>query len=173
MVEHKSKFYFSLLELMLVLAIMMLISGIVISQFGRLPTAAMLQNSAAQIKTLFAIAEFRAVTSGTKQTVIYSSAQRTFIIKDHRIALKTQLKKNTFTLPDGIVVDFQKSNSLNNAIQFNENNFQPEFTCFPDGLIAGPDIKLQLRKHQLKLHFSPLTGTITVIEPDTDMEENF
>jgi len=173
MVEYKSKSYFSLIEIMLVLAIMMLVSGIVISQFGRLPTAAKLQNCTAQIKTLFATAEFRAVTSGNRQQIIYSSEQRTFSIKDDKTALETQRKKNIFTLPDGIVADFQKINTSNNAVQFNENNSQPEFTCFPDGLIAGPDIKLQLRKHKLKLHFSPLTGTITIIKPDTDMDENF
>ncbi len=164
MSSYSVRHNFSLIELTVAIAIMVLISGVVISRFGRLPAFASLQNSASDLKEFFTAAQLRALSSGAPQHIRYSGGSKVFSITTKQpVGTSSRRQRQArHTIPPGVKVTFiterQSSDNLSDA----------EFICFPDGLISGPDIMLTLRKHQLKLHISPLTGTVSFITPDNN-----
>lgn len=161
---------FSLIELIAVIAIIMLIAGITVTQLGRLPAFASLKNNAEQLKSLFISAGLRASSTGTPQTVIYSTTSRTFSVQqssaDEKNLLKPQAKPAEFCLSNGIQANFKIHDRLKDSNLDIDSIEDIKFTCYSDGLISGPNIELRLRKQRLQLHISPLTGAIKTIVPE-------
>lgn len=176
MIRQKyKKQYFSLLELIVVIAIIMLVSGIAVSQVGRLPTFASLENNAVQVKALFIAANLRATATGTTQTISYSASSHTFTLNaitlnNEEASGNFQAKTTEFSLTNGAQATFFTVNDSSNPEAETATPENIIFSCFSDGLISGPDIELKLRKHRLKMHISPLTGTIKFIQPNSNGE---
>lgn len=162
--------YFSLLEIIMVVAIILLLSGIAISQLGHLPAFASLNSNSEQLIELFNAAELRALTTGEPQLVTYSDAHRTFsvsAIAEATASSGVQGKKTLkFSLANGVKALFYNSDNCTGAAIEPAGGQPISFTCYADGLISGPDIELHLRKQQLKLHISPLTGAVTIVKPE-------
>ncbi|MCF6175295.1 MAG: hypothetical protein L3J71_05980 [Victivallaceae bacterium] len=171
MIKRYKKRYFSLLELIVVIAIIMLVAGITVSQVGRLPSFASLENNAFQVKALFIAAGLRATSTGTAQTITYSTTSHTFTLDEMTVDDEAMPNKIIeFSLTNGAQATFYAINDSTIPAAETGNPGDATFTCFPDGLISGPDIELKLRKHRLKMHISPLTGAIRIIQPDSDGE---
>ena len=169
---------FSLPELIVVIAIIALISGITVSQVGRLPSSTSLKNNALQVKALFIAGGLRAIENGLPQTITYSITNHTFTLNEISLTSevmpqKRQHKTIEFSLTNGTQAIFDTKNDSNVALSESADQHTPTFTCFPDGLIAGPNIELTLHKYKLKLQISPLTGAITIIKPNNNGEYEF
>jgi type II secretory pathway pseudopilin PulG len=168
--KNYKKRYFSLIELIAVIAIILLISGIAVTQLGRSPAFASLNNNAEGLIGLFTSASLRALSTGNPQTVTYLEANQTFSINEtaenSMESSIQQVKEVNFNLANGVKAIFYNSASITDEEAEIDIIEDIKFTCYPDGSITGPDIELQLRKQKLKLHISPLTGAITIIKPE-------
>lgn len=149
--------HFSLVELVAVISIIIIVTGLVVSNLGRLPAFASLNNNAEAIRELFTTARTRAVATGKDQKIIYNRESRVFSLKESADPTEddatTDKVAASFTLPDAIKIEFRNQE---------DNRDDLEFTCYADGSIGTPDMILTLRKHKVKLYSSKLTGQMFI-----------
>ncbi len=159
--------FFTLTELIAVLAIMLVVGGLAVGQLGRIPAFASLEKSVSEVERLFSYASSLAVTRGRTVGVEYSADNREFRLtepvkeEDSDSATRKYLndKYGTAILDSGIELALQ-------TVEGQEKN--TGFLCFPDGSSSGPTMKFTLKKHTMKVRVSPLTGAVVREEVNND-----
>jgi|GEM_PF-4491400 len=167
---------FSLIELIAVLAIGMLLMGVVTVRSNRIPGFLSLDESARQIGNVLVTASRQAAATGSDMTVIYRAEERMFCVvpaTNDTVAAVPQysnsLKKQfmAYVLPEHIELSFPElENSTRRPILG-----AGTFYLFPDGTGAGPATVLKLRGKTVKLHLSPLTGSVIIDHSDAQSED--
>ena len=128
---------FTLIELVVVVTVIVLISGIAAVYAGRsTPTAAM-ERSFLELDRLFSHAGYLASLRGETVRLIYSSGS--FQVEGE------SLRRSVFAVPDGVTADLKDG-----AV----------FLVFPDGSAAGAAFVLDSGKSELRIQPSPLTGRL-------------
>lgn len=148
------KHYFSLIELMVVLIIILLVTGIAFANFGKIPSPANLDSVAQDIENLFIIAGRTAATQGVIVNICYDPDTHAFRIEDDNAASGNhaylQKKYHVCYLPSELKISFR-----NHA-----DDAKVNYRCFADGSGAGPGFELNMDGNTRSLKFSPLTGAL-------------
>lgn len=184
---------FSLVELIVVVAIILLSVGLIIPRLSSLPVFVQLDNSVNRVKGIFLEASNQSLVQGRKIEVKFEG---------NKIYITNPGKKNknaaghssfqdyySYELPKEIVVTFEHSELLEGASGWDEvlekleedGDGDPDedeervkagtFTFYPDGSADGPSILFAFEKEKMKLFISPLTGILNSISVDEDGEE--
>ncbi len=152
--------YFTIAELVAVVAIILIVSGLVVGQIGRVPAFASLERSVSEVERLFSYASYLAVTRGKTVAIVYSPGKREFRLAEAVTEEKTEDTARKY------LNDQYGTMRINPGIDFEMENVDEqtandtEFLCFPDGSTSGPPMKFTLKKHTMKIRISPLTGTV-------------
>lgn len=151
---------FTLIELTVVLVIILLIAGIAVGRFGKMPQSATLDKTVREIESFFAVAERSAAVRGRLVTVRFLPEKNGFTIADDLAGSDgfertnreylTENYRNLYLIPE-VGVRFQ---------DFAESNENVMFSCTPDGMTTGPRIYLELGGRKANLRFSRLTGRL-------------
>lgn len=151
---------FTLIELTVVLVIMLLIAGIAVGRFGRLPKSATLDRTAREIESIFAVAERSAAVRGKKVTVKFLPEKNGFTILDEsgggtgyekaNREYLTENYRNLYLVPEMKIRFSGCEENIDGVI----------FVCTPDGMTTGPRMYLDLGGRKLNLKFSHLTGQL-------------
>ena len=160
--------HFTLTELIAVIAIMLIVGGLVVGQFGRVPAFASLEKSAGEVERLFTYASYVAVMRGREVMIVYEQDAREFRMAEAPAVTDEDEEEDANgknDLPRKYLQDKYGSLRLDAGLQveFGSNTDKDkkiEFHCYPDGLASGPVITLSLNKHEIKLRISPLTGAV-------------
>ncbi len=151
--KSKIKNYFTLLELICVLAISVLVVGVVVGRVGKTPTFISLKNTALKIQRVLSEASNQALVNGVKVTIKYDNRKFYPTAKDNSKAFSTASDKYLkYTLPESVEIDFPYENEDENIL----------FTFYPDGSASSPEIKLNQKTHSITLKTSKLTGVTTI-----------
>ncbi|MDD3118739.1 MAG: hypothetical protein PHQ27_06145 [Victivallales bacterium] len=149
---------FTLMELVVVMAIMTIIGGLAIGRLGKIPALASLEGAADRTERMFAYASLLAVTRGKTVAVVYDAAERRLRLAepaaantdaDNRKYLNRRY--GTITFNPGIALAWGKETAAAT---------NPEFHFFPDGAASGPTLYLSRGPHAVSLRVSPLTGVV-------------
>ena len=170
--SHKLKKHsFSLIEMIAVIAIGMILLGVVTAGTRRAPVFLSLDTSARQIGNLLVTASRQASATGVDMTVVYDGDTRIFrvvaasssadaaVVPEYSSSLQKQFM--AYLLPDSIEVEFP---------ELENDDKSAKFVLFPDGTGSGPETVLKLRGKSVKLHLSPLTGSVIIENPDAQAE---
>lgn len=154
---------FSLIELVVVVSIILLITGLAVGRMGKIPTFATQEKVAREVERLFAQVGHIAAIQGREVEIHYFPERRLFQIadsvqpengleKDNRAFLTENYR--SLYLPEGVSIAFDGQEEVREAVVFQ---------CFPDGTSAGPPMFLILNDERIFMKFSPLTGRLLVI----------
>ena len=134
---------FTLVELMVVLAIILLVAGIAVGRLGVAPVSASREKTLLELESFFARAARSAAVRGTPLTVVYHPAERLFECRERReAAAGTNCR---FQLPEELPAAFAT---------------ETRFICRPDGTTAGPEIRIAAGDRIEVFRFPPLTGQL-------------
>lgn len=148
---------FSLIELVVVLAIIGLISGIAVGHLRKPEGNADLRKTSYELESLFVHAARMASVQGKSVSVVFDSEERMFRIADENSRSIDHLSGNQRYLMD----NFHCLRLPENIdISFEADNAEVAFRCFPDGMISGPVIEMRAGGEIERLSFSSLTGTV-------------
>ena len=149
---------FTLIEIVTVLAIVMIVSGIVLANL-KLPVFASLDNTARSIRLLFSEAQRQTSLQGREIRVIYSREKGELYlsrITDEDAAeqnIEQQDKKikseDICRIPEKIEVKFP---------EFEDTAGDIQYRFFPDGSASGPEMELTLDERTIIMGISHLTG---------------
>jgi hypothetical protein len=151
---------YTLIELIAVIMLLLLITGVVISQFRKMPAFISLDRKVNEIKRLCSKARNTACCQGTEIKIILKMPEKTLYIntgvkkEDADDSEQKLPSDSSVTLPEEI------------TFKVNDRDFEPDeetyelFKFFPDGTGMEQSITFQLRKHKIRLRVSPLTGAI-------------
>ena len=150
--KSKIKNYFTLLELICVLAISVLVVGIVVGRVGKTPNFISLKNCALKIQRVLTEASNQALMSGIKVIIQYNDRKFQPVSRgDSKTFSAVSDKYLTYSLPESVGIDFPHLDKDQNII----------FTFYPDGSASSPIIKLDQKEHFIILKTSKLTGITT------------
>jgi prepilin-type N-terminal cleavage/methylation domain-containing protein len=135
---------FTLMELIVALAILSLITGIVIGQFRRMPTRISLENSVNAVNGMMNNASNRALISGKEIKVTYDDTERAFTLSS---LSENRSVSNKIKIPEEIELEID--------VDFID---LVEFVFYPDGTASAPLIFFKLNDYVIYLEVSPLTG---------------
>ena len=152
-VNRKSAFgnAFTLIELVALLAIVLLVTGVVVGNVGRIPTFISLENTVQKIQYLFSKASMMAMAQGKSVNVSYEPGGKVFSISasgssgDGEFSGKFLSEK----IPEAVNVEFDSET--------------PSYIFFPDGSGSGTSFTLTLKGHAFRIRISSLTG-IAIVE---------
>lgn len=157
---------FTLIEIVTVLAIVMIVSGIVLANI-KLPVFASLDNTARGIRLLFSEAQRQTSLQGCEIRVIYSHEKREFYLshvtdedtfgENAELTDKKIKSGNLCRIPEKIEVKFPEFEDATDDIQYR---------FFPDGSASGPEMELTLDERKIILGVSRLTGMAYRREPE-------
>jgi hypothetical protein len=152
LIYKRIKHYFTLLELVCVLAISLLIIGIVIGRVGKTPAFISLDNCVNGVQEVLSEASNQAVVNGKEIIVRYNNRQ--LFNKNNQYLTKHSVLKNyiAYTIPETIAIEFPNLNEEDSAL----------FIFYPDGSASAPTMLLHLRKHSVKIKISKLTGVVSI-----------
>ena len=143
--------YFSLVEIVVVIAMIVLISALAVGRIGAAPVAASLDKAVAKIEHIFAEAFNQAALRGRSVTVVYASETREFRILQEENSFSGDYLARRFAtvgISDPVEVEIPQACT------------ELRFESYPDGSVSGPDIVLKSQGTRLRLTLSPLTGRI-------------
>lgn len=156
---------FTLIELIFVISIMMLIVGLSLVSFVRMPAGVVLTNTTAKLEQLMVTAETQASLQGIQRNITFDTEKKIFYItapksdqeneegQDSEQSLPALSSDNSFVVTETVEIEFP---------DYEEEIV--EYRFFPDGSASGPDMLLTLEDHKRLIYLSPLTGVVTVTE---------
>ncbi|HCE42727.1 MAG TPA: type II secretion system protein GspH [Lentisphaeria bacterium] len=145
---------FTLIELIAVLAIALLITGVVVVNVGRMPAFISLDNTAHRIQYLFSKAAMMAAAQGKVVNVSYSGNSFTIDQADNSeagIGLSAGGTAVSERIPESVELVFDDE--------------EPKYIFFPDGTGSGTAFKMTLKGHSCRIRISPLTGAAVLEYP--------
>ena len=157
---------FSLIELVVVISIILLITGLAVGGLGRRPTFASQEKVVRELEALFALVGRAAAVQGKSVEIQYFPEQRMFQMADSCSSENRGMLNNrqylteTFRslyLPPGVTVVFDGRETVREVISFQ---------CFPDGTASGPPMSLIMDEERIFMKFSPLTGRLLVFRKE-------
>lgn len=153
----KKSSFFTLLELIVVLAITVLIVSVVSVSVGRKPSFITIDDASNKIQAVLLEGSIMSLAQGRKVSVIFYPDSRQFSVQnsgaetESLMDIENKEYKNfsTYTLPEDIEIEFDEYMTE-----------LPEFFFFPDGSASGPGLKIMYKGHAFYIYASPLTGMI-------------
>ncbi len=148
---------FSLVEMMVVIAIILVLCTLAAGRIGVMPTAAGLEKTERELELLFTQCVHLAGVRNAPVEVVFAPETRTFAI-----ALETAGDANaeyllerfkSVALPSGMEVEFLRRNT-------GEGDIPIRYRCFPDATATGPELLLKFDSRRVRLKLSPLTGQL-------------
>ncbi len=138
--------HYTLIELVAVIMMLLLVTGIAITQFRKMPVFISLDRTVNQVKNLCSEARSSACCQGKEITVTYFPETR-------RLSINTAVNSELI-LPEGITL------GLNGEELDSDKEKHELFKFYPDGSGMEQDIVFKLNKHKIRFSVSPLTGGI-------------
>ena len=155
---------FTLIEIIFVISIIMLVSGLSFAFLSRTPAGVVITNTTAKLEKLMVTAETQASLQGIQRNIIFDTEKKIFYITDPKSDLEKEESVGDESTPAGSS-DTSFTVSENVKMEFLDCNEEVvEYCFFPDGSASGPDILLTLKNHKRLIHLSPLTGIVTTTE---------
>lgn len=158
---------FTLIEIIIVVSIIVVISGLTFSVIGRMPAGIVISNNAAQIDKILTSASARATLQGKLKNVVFDREKQKLFLTDKDdpdlLAPESGGKKTPKGSKDSFYID--KSIEVEFP-DFAEGKVKYQF--FPDGSASGPDMVIRLKEHNRLISVSPLTGITTIKEIEED-----
>jgi len=148
---------FTLLEMIIVLALLLLITGVVSSGIRKIPAFVTLDDCVDKLKNVFSEASARAVFQGQNVRVLYDPAARRFGIEGGGEGTGIGLKGTK--LPKDAEIEFP---------DFSGSDETVAYFFYSDGSGGGPPTKISLNGHARLLTVSPLTGMLRAEVVDED-----
>lgn len=145
--DRPGKFSFTLVELVAVLAIILLTTGLVIGRVGKTPAFYSVEQAANETISVFTSASTQALARGRSVSVVYNPESRSFSVSGVGTASKNSLQ--SCRIPDFVELDIQ-----------NGAERSREFVFHPDGSASGPDVRFSMKGRAITLSLSPLTGMV-------------
>jgi len=142
---------FTLLELVAVISIALLITGLVAGTAGRIPAFLSLGSTVQKVQFLFSRASMMAMAQGKSVTVNYQSGGKVFSISPGEQPAEGGFSGKYLSekIPEAVTVEFDSEN--------------PSYIFFPDGSASGTPFNLTLKGHTYRVRISGLTG-VTIVE---------
>ena len=145
---------FTLLELIAVITIVAMITGLVSQRIGKTPAFMAIEDLVARIESLAQNAAKRSIMQSKKLGIFFNNEDRKlFIGTDRENALSE--RGSAISLPDEAELNYE-----------NMESDDPVFSFFPDGTGDGVSLKLTFKAHERIVYISPLTGTLDAYEPE-------
>lgn len=160
--------FFTLIEVILVLSIVMIVTAISFAYVARTPSGLFLSSTSAQIEELMMSAQNQASLRGTQRNVVYNSEKKILYISDP-VANPDEVNidmiesdtpnssQGKFSLPESVKIEFPN---------FNEDKI--EYRFFPDGSASGPQMYIITKGKTMSLNVSQLTGIVILNEIETE-----
>ena len=146
-IGQNKKAFFTLLELICVLAISSLVIGVVIGRTSKKPTLISFDNCINSISRVLSEASNQAIINGKKVVIEYNNRQ--FFPKDNDCFTKKSFNKYiTYSIPETLTINFPDAEGGKNI----------SFVFFPDGSASAPTMEIRLKQHSAILKTSKLTG---------------
>jgi hypothetical protein len=142
---------FTLIELIALLAIALLVTGLVAGNVGRIPAFLSLETTVQKIQYLFSRASMMAMAQGKSITVSYEPGGKVFSV-DASGEAGGGGKSISEKIPEAVNVEFDSEN--------------PSYVFFPDGSASGTSFGLTLKGHVFRIRISGLTGVAIVEKLD-------
>ena len=137
-----TKRYFTLIELICVMAISTLLIGLIVGRIGKIPAYLSFRNSLEKIETVLNEAANQSKLTGNKIVILYKDDK--FYPEDMSIR---KIKYLNYDLPEFL------------SIEFDDSKPDPErFTFFSDGSASGPAMRIIYSGHIATIKTSKLTG---------------
>ncbi len=140
---------YTLIELIAVLAIVLIVAGVVVTNTSRIPVFITLENTVQKIQYLFSRAQLMAVSQGRNISVSYSG--KAFSVdsaspSDGDIAIPGTSSSGGISerIPEPVDVEFDSES--------------PKYVFFPDGTGSGTAFNLTFKGHSYRIRISSLTG---------------
>ena len=162
-------FAFTLIEVMVVLAIVMLLVGISFNFIGRLPSGLLLRSTAAGVDDLLASAQNRALFQGKRIDVSFDPEGKILsigkVVSTGQVKSTVEgkatfdsikrLKGDKYVIPPDIEVEYP-----------DYADDAPVFRFFPDGTAAGGEMRISIKKNTISITVSQLTGIVLIKEEE-------
>ena len=145
---------FTLIELVALLAIVLLVTGVVVGNVGRIPTFLSLESTVQKIQYLFSKASIMAMAQGRSVTVSYQPGGKVFSISPSGSSSDGEFSGKFLSekIPEAVNVEFDSD--------------EPSYIFFPDGSGSGTSFSLTLKGHTFRVRISGLTGVAIVEKMD-------
>lgn len=158
--NYKSSFFiryssiragFTLIELIALLAIVLLVTGVVVGNVGRIPVFLSLENTVHKVQYLFSKASMMAMAQGKSVTVSYAPEGKVFCISSASSSEEAEFSGKFLSerIPEAVNIEFESEN--------------PSYIFFPDGTGSGTSFSLTLKGHVYRIRISGLTG-VSIVE---------
>ncbi|MCK5843900.1 MAG: hypothetical protein KAG97_04275 [Victivallales bacterium] len=154
---------FTLVEIMVVIAILILVSALAYSYIGKTPSTLNLRKTACEIERVLLTARLQASLRGTSRDVVFDSESKTFSLAEAAEAgrgaeIDSEMSaeggcRESCGIPENIAVSFSGSNVD-----------EPRFTFFSDGSASCPETRLEFKGHVILVSVSKLTGMVRIVE---------
>lgn len=148
--EHR----FSLIEVMVVVAIILVLCTLAAGRLGVMPVAASLEKCERELELLFAQGAHLATIRNQPIEIVFVPEARTFSLDIAASDSNSEYLKKRFRsvlLPSGMEVEFPQREAADEVVRYR---------CFPDATAAGPDLILKYDTRRVRLKISPLTGQL-------------
>ena len=159
---------FTLVEIVLVLAIVALLLAVVVPNVGRIPAKYSRAKAVESLQQVFSEASLRARTTGRTIELIIKPAAGTAVTRE----LKSTPRRKKFDLQEksndektGVL--WSSKTDYSDNIEWVPHGDQSQFknlryVFYPNGEASGMDATFNLNNRQYKLSFNHLSGTISV-----------
>jgi len=148
---------FSLIEMMVVIAIVLLLCTLAAGRLGRVPTAAGLKKTGRELELLFAQGTNLATIRSRPIELVFRPEEKRFAIDFGNAGSAEEeflrQRYRSVVLPSDMEVEFTARAAA-------DAGDPVRFRCFPDGTAAGPEMVLRFHTRRLRLKVSPLTGQL-------------
>jgi Tfp pilus assembly protein FimT len=170
--KNSRKSFFTLLEMIMVIAIIMLIAGLSFAYMGRMPAGLILTSTTGKVEQLLMSAHMQASLQGVQKVVVFDFEKNTLFVTD-----PSEEDQELEAAPDAIE-DAPENLKLKGDIYRIPKNIEVEFpdylediavySFFPDGSASGPEMHLTIKGHTMSITVSQLTGIVITKEIEED-----
>ena len=156
---------FTLIEMIVSLAIMSLIASLAYASLSKPPSSLTLEIAASKLTSLLDTARRQALLRGEERKVLFDTSTRTFYLSGNNQHSIQAFKTHSTTCSTESAGSFASFAKDNINIQFKGSKIgNPCYIFFPDGTAVGPETLLESNGRILKVSISELTG-MTRITP--------
>lgn len=137
---------YTLLEIVIVIAMMALLTSVVLVAVGRQPASLAVDSASASLQKLFSSALFLAQSTDRKIEIVFDNEVKEFRIQsDSSVKIFSEL---SFKVPSSV------------EIEFPEKTDQVIYKFYPDGTGGGPSFFLNSKDKHLKHSISTISGVL-------------